>query len=159
MIWLVVFGMAFAFVEAAVVIYLRKLLGYEAGYSQTNYHVFINLGFIAFISPENSLLGGAQLSLVEIIREFATIMMLLAVSALAGKNLKQRVGAFLIAFSIWDVFYYLFLKILVGWPRGLFDQDIFFLIPVPWIGPVITPIAVSILFFVLGCRLFIKKDD
>jgi len=86
-------------------------------------------------------------------------MMLLSVGYLSAQNIKQKMGAFLIAFGFWDIFYYVFLNLLIGWPKSLFDIDLFFLIPVPWIGPVITPIVVSILLIIIGVNLFLKKDN
>ncbi len=53
-------------------------------------------------------------------------------------------------FATWDLSYYAFLRLISGWPQSLFTRDVFFLIPVPWIGPVITPIVAFAAVFYLG---------
>ena len=57
------------------------------------------------------------------------------------------IAAFLFAFSVWDLGYYLFLYLFLSWPSSLATTDVYFLIPWPWLGPVWIPLA---LFFVLG---------
>jgi len=89
-------------------------------------------------------------------REAATIIMLLTVAYISATNWKQRIGAFLITFAFWDIFYYIFLKYLTGWPKSLFDIDVYFLIPVPWIGPVITPIIIFMILAIIGTKLYLK---
>ena len=150
---LTVFSIAFAFVESSVVFYLRKLLAAELGASDRSYTALLDLGFITFVYPDASVMGNAQLGAVEVTREFCTIVMLGATAYLAGNTFKQRIGAFLVAFSIWDLLYYFCLRVLTGWPGGLFDLDVYFLIPVPWIGPVLTPVVISTLLLLVGLRL------
>jgi len=152
---LIVFGAAFGLVEAAVVVYLRKLMGFNVDYVIANYRVLLNLGVITFISPLQPLLADRSVTSVEIGREAATIIMLVAVAFIAGCRLRQRIGAFLVSFAAWDLFYYLFLKVLTGWPRGWFTKDIFFLIPVAWIGPVVTPVVASLTIALVGVRWFL----
>ena len=152
---LVIFSIAFAFVEAAVVFYLRQLLRGELGSSGGSYRELLNLGVIAFVYPDASVLGDAQLGTAEMAREFCTIVMLGATAYLSGDRLKQRIGGFLVAFSVWDLLYYLFLKILTGWPEGLLDVDVYFLLPVPWVGPVLTPLVISTTLLLLGLRLYL----
>jgi hypothetical protein len=101
--FLIVFGVAFGFVEAAVVYYLRDLLNFHAGYAITSYRTLLNLGFITFVLPGHSLLMNSRISSIEIIRETATIIMLISIAFIAGKNRKQRVGAFLVSFACWDI--------------------------------------------------------
>ncbi len=150
---LVAFAAAFGFVEAAVVYDLRDLIGSPRSYSFGHYHALLNLGFIAFVSSVHSLLPPA-VGRVETIREGATMVMLLAVAWLAGRTMRQRVGAYFIAFSVWDLTYYLNLRLIDGWPTSLFTRDVFFLIPVPWIGPVITPLIIFLVVLVIGVRLY-----
>ncbi|MGE5700719.1 MAG: hypothetical protein ACM31N_11740 [Deltaproteobacteria bacterium] len=114
--FLVVFAAAMAFVEAAVVIYLRALLG----------------GGPLFPMKD---LPPAILT-VEIIREGSTLVMLLCAASLAVRGGARRLGAFLLVFAVWDIFYYLWLYAAIGWPAGVADWDILFLIPLPWVGPV-----------------------
>ncbi|MBV8865252.1 MAG: hypothetical protein JO210_07610 [Acidobacteriaceae bacterium] len=68
-------------------------------------------------------------------------------------------GAFLICFGIWDVTFYLFLRLLLHWPASLLTWDILFLVPVPWTGPVIAPILVSVSMFGSGLVLLSREYD
>src|ERR1700756_948252 len=123
-IWLTLFSIAMGFMEAAVVIYLRKIY-YPAGFQ------------FPLIPIDN------DIALVEFLREAATIIMLVGVGALAGKASSQKFAFFIYCFSIWDIFYYIFLKVFLNWPQSFFTWDILFLIPVPWVGPVLAPCLVS----------------
>jgi hypothetical protein len=125
------FGMAMAFFEAAVVVYLRELY-YPHGFS-----------FPLRLIP-------LRLIYIELFREAATIIMLTVVAGLAGKKFWERFGYFIILFGVWDIFYYIWLKITVNWPSSLLEYDILFLIPLPWVGPVIAPVLVAILMVVFG---------
>jgi len=153
---LALFSIAFAFVEAAVVFYLRQILAAELGGSDRSYKELLNLGFIVFVYPDAQSMGNAQLGAVEVTREFCTIVMLAAIAYLSAHTLRQRIGGFLFAFSVWDLFYYLFLKVITGWPRGLLDIDVYFLLPVPWIGPVLTPLVISTVLLLVGVRLYLR---
>ncbi len=150
---LVAFAAAFGFVEAAVVYDLRTLIGSPNAYRFGHYHTLLNLGFITFVSSLHSLLPPA-VGRVEVVRESATMVMLLAVAWLAGRTARQRVGAYFVAFAVWDLTYYLYLRLIDGWPTSLFTRDVFFLVPVPWIGPVITPLLIFLVVLVIGVRLY-----
>ena len=131
--WLVViFAIAMAWVESAVVFYLRSMIDRIEPY-QTNPLPIIG-GFAA----------------VELPREFATLVMLLAVGLLAGRTWRARLGYAVIAFGVWDIFYYVFLKIICGWPHSLLDWDVLFLLPMPWWGPVLAPVLISALMNLWG---------
>ena len=110
-ILLILFSTAMGFMESAVVIYLR--------------HIYYPEGFRFPLVPVSNLDG-----ITELFREFATLIMLVTISAIAGKNPVQRFAIFLLNFAIWDLAYYLFLKLFLGWPLSLFTWDILFLIPV-----------------------------
>ncbi len=155
---LLLFGLAFGYVEAAVVFYLRKLIHFHSNYDLTKYHVILNLKFITFVDPIQALLINSKTNEVEVVREAATIVMLFCLAMLVGKNKLQKLAVFMIGFATWDLAYYLFLKILDNWPRSLFTKDVFFLIPVTWIGPVITPLIISSLILIGGIFLYIKQD-
>lgn len=128
--WLSAFSIAMGFLEAAVVVYLRK--------------IYYPHGFQFPLTPIESSMG-----LTEFLREAATIIMLVAIGIIAGKNTSQKFGIFIFCFAIWDIFYYVFLKALIGWPPSLFTWDILFLIPIPWVGPVLAPCIVSLTMIVL----------
>ena len=149
-----VFAVAFALMEAAVVVYLRKLFGFDAGYLPSEPKTVLNLGFIAFLSPETLILPDKFITQIELLREASTIIILITIALLSAEKLKERLGVFLIAFSTWDIFYYLFLRLFAGWPRSLLDVDVFFLIPVPWVGPILTPIVIFTFLFFLGIYLY-----
>jgi len=120
--------------EAAVVVYLRGLL-YPEGFS-----------FPLKIVQSKHII-------TELFREAATIIMLVTVAALAARKFWERFGYFIILFGVWDIFYYVWLKVLIDWPSSLFDWDILFLIPLPWIGPVIAPVLVALLMIVVGLSI------
>jgi hypothetical protein len=152
---LIVFGVAFGFVEAAVVYYLRALIHFHQNYAIAHYRVYLNLGFITFVSPAHALLLNHRIGDVEVARESATIVMLACIAFVAAPRWRQRLGAFLVCFACWDLAYYLFLRIIDDWPRSLFTRDVFFLIPVTWIGPVITPIILSFVILAIGSKLYL----
>ncbi|MBI4036327.1 hypothetical protein HY386_00415 [Candidatus Daviesbacteria bacterium] len=154
-----IFAIAFAFVEASVVVYLRHLLGvnFTPPQLQRSEILFLTSG-IAFLEPQTALkiITDTTLLNVERIREAATLVMLASVATLAGKLFWERVAFFFLAFGIWDIFYYIFLKLAIGWPKTLTDLDIFFLLPTPWVGPVFVPIFIS-LFLIVGSLLYLLR--
>ena len=119
------FSMAMGLLESAVVIYMREIL-YPGG----------------FDFPLAPIEG--DLALTEILREASTMVMLLTLGLLAGRNSSERFAWFLYSFAVWDILYYVFLKLLIGWPESLLTWDILFLIPVTWVGPVVAPVIVSV---------------
>lgn len=137
LVWVSLFGVAFGMVESAVVVYLRAIY-YPDGFS-----------FPLVAIPWEHLT-------VEVIREAATIIMLAAVGILAGTRAWEKFGFFLVAFGVWDIFYYVWLKILLGWPASLFEWDVLFLIPLPWIGPVLAPVLVSLMMIACGGTIAIR---
>jgi hypothetical protein len=141
---LLLFGVSFGYVEAAVVVYLRAIYDpirerIHPGRSPQDLFPLISPEQLKAAGPENS----GRLT-IEIGREAATIIMLAAFGMVAGRNFNQRMAAFAIAFGLWDISFYAFLKLMIGWPQSLFTWDILFLLPLPWVGPVITPVLVSI---------------
>ena len=127
-IWIAIFAIAFAWVEGAIVVYLREI------YFQGSFY------FPIVVEWENGKLVVDKLMRIEFWREIATIFILVAVGCVAGKNALQKFCFFMIAFGIWDVFYYIWLWVMVGWPESLMTWDLLFFVPVPWVGPVITPV-------------------
>jgi hypothetical protein len=138
---LIIFAIAMAFVEAAVVVYLRALY-YPEGFS-----------IILKSLPDLHVR-------VEMFRELATIVMLMTVAGIAGRKGWERFGYFMILFGVWDIFYYLWLNICISWPRSFTDWDILFLVPVPWVGPVIAPVLISAVLVAAGIgitRLYTRE--
>lgn len=132
--WLTVavYAVAMAWVEAAVVYYLRTMIDRIVPYQPDP------LPVIGYLGP------------VELAREAATLVMLFTVGVLAGRTWKARLGYTAIAFGVWDILYYAFLKLMCGWPHGLLDWDILFLLPLPWWGPVLAPMLIALLMIVWG---------
>jgi hypothetical protein len=130
--WVVVFAVAFAWVESAVVVYLRKIF-FDGVFR-----------FPLLVTWEGGRHVVDPLVRIEFGREIATVIMLAAVSRMAGKSGIQRFGFFMIAFGVWDMFYYLWLYIMVGWPKSLMTWDLLFYVPLPWVGPVVAPLAVAL---------------
>ena len=141
------FGAAFGFVEASVVVYLGAIMGLLPGYCG-------NLADVTNLSSgiyQNAHLLGALpkgFLTVEIVREAATMIMLISVALLTVSAARERWAIFLWAFAVWDVFYYVGLRATVGWPSSLLTPDVLFLIPVPWFSQVWFPILVSALTMV-----------
>jgi hypothetical protein len=132
--WLTVclFAIAFAWVESAVVFYLRTHVDRLEPYQADPLPLIGDLGS------------------VELGRELATMIMLLTVGVLAGKTWRARWGYAVLAFGVWDIFYYVFLKVMYGWPHSLLDWDILFLLPLPWWGPVLAPMLIALLMILWG---------
>jgi hypothetical protein len=80
---------------------------------------------------------------IEVIREAATIIMLATAASAATRTFPAWLAAFSIAFGAWDLSFYATLRVLTGWPASLITWDLLFLIPVPWVGPVLAPSIVS----------------
>jgi len=137
----VAFAIAMAWVEAASVFYIRALVGRIEPYQ-------------ANPLPINDALGS-----VELWREASTLVMLATVGMLAGRTWRRRVGYSALAFGAWDIFYYVFLRIMSGWPRTLLDWDILFLLPLPWWGPVLAPVSIALVMIVWGTLATQAKDD
>ena len=94
---------------------------------------------------------------VEAGREAATLAMLLGVAFVAGQNGWIRYAAFAMLFGIWDITYYVVLKGLLDWPASILDFDILFLLPLPWIGPCLAPILISV--GLIGSAIVIEQLD
>jgi hypothetical protein len=131
LLWVTIFAIAMGIFEGAVVVYLRAL--------------YYPLGFTF---PLVTL--GKQIAITELIREFASLFMLLSLAILIGKNLSQKFAVFIYSFAVWDIVYYIFLKLILNWPESFFTWDILFLLPVTWTGPVISPIIISLLMISLA---------
>lgn len=133
--WATAYALAMGYLEATVVVYLRGLL------NTTNAAVELH-GYMG----------------VEIGREAATLVMLAAVGWLAGRTWRERGAYWAFAFGIWDMSYYLFLKVLIGWPGSFFSPDVLFLIPVRWSGPVLAPVLISVLMCATALLALVRLE-
>ncbi len=128
------FGIAMGLLEAIVVVYLRELY-FPGGFR-----------FPLRLIPE-------QMLRMEALRELSTLIMLAAFAAAAARKPILRFSVFLLAFGVWDIFYYVFLKVLLNWPDSLLTWDVLFLIPITWLGPVLAPVLCSLTMIGLGLLL------
>ncbi len=136
------FALAFGYVEAAVVVYIRAAVGLLPGYQGTLEDVR-RLSAALYRQPILEIQMSPALIRVEVFREAATIIMLASVALLVGRTRTERWAAFLWCFALWDVMYYAGLWATVRWPYSLLAPDVLFLIPVPWLAQVWFPVLVS----------------
>jgi hypothetical protein len=136
----VAFAIAMAWVEAASVYYIRALVGRIEPYQANPLPIDDALGY------------------VELWREASTLVMIATLGVLAGRTWRHRAGYAALAFGIWDIFYYVFLRVMTGWPRTLLDWDILFLLPLPWWGPVLAPVSIALLMIVWGTLATQSRD-
>jgi hypothetical protein len=130
----IAYAVAMAFLESAVVVYLQRALGIDP--------------YALFPVQEPALAG--DLALIEVGREAATLVMLGTVGWLAGRSALERLAWTAVAFGTWDILYYAWLWVFVGWPPSLGTWDLLFLIPVPWTGPVWAPATISLALIGFG---------
>jgi len=154
--WVVLFGLAFGYVEAAVVVYLREI------YDPIRAQLFPDMepgALLPLITLEQLReLGGNHLRTlsIELGREFATLLMLAAVAGAARRRRHEWIAFFMIAFGVWDLAYYGGLKWMIGFPESLATWDLLFLIPMPWLSPVLAPVIVS--FTMIGAALVLLRQ-
>ncbi len=149
------FSIAFAYIESAVVVYLRVIFHPE--------------GFDFPLAVFGVTPLAKRLLLTEIGREAATLVLILTGAWLFGRTRQERGAYFLVIFAVWDVFYYVWLKVLLNWPGSIMDWDVLFLIPHVWASPVLYPVLVSLAMFAFaviilqratrGKPLVVKKSD
>lgn len=137
-IWVTIFSIAMGFLESAVVVYARAL--------------YFPDGFEFPLVPISEVVA-----LTELWREIATIVMLIGIGILAGNSKPSKFAYFIYSFAIWDIFYYIFLKIILDWPSSLLTWDLLFLVPVTWVGPVLSPLIVAFTMIILSIVLLIKN--
>jgi len=137
--WLAVWGVCFGYIEAAVVVYLRRIY-YPQGFAFP----------VVMIEP--------GIAAVELAREAVTLLFMWAAAALAYRTFLNRIAAYMILFGIWDIFYYVFLKVSLSWPRSFFTWDILFLLPLPWVGPVWAPVLVSTGMVCAGIIILLRHE-
>jgi hypothetical protein len=133
--WVSLYAIAMALLEAAVVAYIRALIDVTADRVDVGPYLTIEIG-----------------------REAATIVMLVAVGWIAGTHRLDRWAYGLFAFGLWDIAYYVWLKVLLDWPRTLLDWDILFLIPLRWWGPVLSPVLIAVLICVSAVLAVLRLE-
>jgi hypothetical protein len=138
---LLVFAVSMGYLETSVAYYERIILGISPSY---------NLNILPKFLSEHLI--------IEQLREISTILMLFAVGMLVGKSKIEKVAVFLFCFGVWDLSYYIFYYALIQWPTSLLTIDLLFLVPVPWIAPIILPITISIIMVVWSTYVIIKKN-
>ncbi|MDO8663360.1 MAG: hypothetical protein Q7K28_00765 [Candidatus Wildermuthbacteria bacterium] len=136
---LALFGIAMGLLEAITVVYIREIVAYRIGAS---YQPLTTVPFPVHL---------------ERIREGATIVMLLAIGFVSGNNFRQRLAYFLYVFGIWDILYYIGLRIFLGWPVSIFSWDTLFYIPQPWRAPVLVPVICSILLIFIALAMVYRN--
>ena len=130
---LLVLGIAFGIIEATVVIYLRPF------FAPAN-----DPFALVILRPEA--MSDLQKTLIsaEVWREAATLLLLAAAATIAARSILYWLSYFVFTFAVWDIFYYIWLSVRIGWPHSLFDWDILFLIPRMWLAPVLAPCLISL---------------
>lgn len=138
---LAVFGISMAHLEGVVVVYLRNVLKMSDS------------------EPDRDTIGrfSKRYLHIEMTREAATIVMLIVIAILAGNSWPERGLLFLWTFAFWDLFYYVFLYLLIKWPSGLKSTDVLFLIPKPWIAPVWLPVTISSVTIIIVGAVFLFR--
>jgi len=131
------FAIAMAYLESAVVVYLRGMYGIVDLVRDTNFIVDVY-------------------TYIEIGREAATLIMLVMIGLIAGNTWQKKISFSILAFGVWDIFYYIWLYVFIQWPKSIFEWDILFLIPLPWWGPVIAPVLISLLLIAFAYLLIIE---
>jgi len=139
LITITAFAIAMAFLESAVVVYMREIL-YPGGFDFPLSPIPINL------------------ALTELFREVATMIMLITIGIVAARRFSTGFAWFIYSFAIWDIFYYVFLWLLLGWPQSLMTWDVLFLIPTTWTGPVLSPVLVSLTMILLAMVILIRAE-
>jgi hypothetical protein len=138
--WVAIFSISMAFLESAVVIYLRELY-YPEGFS----------------FPLKTL--SEKIIVTELFRELATLIMMISVAFMVASNKNDRFSWFIFVFGIWDIFYYVFLKIFLDWPASLLTWDILFLLPSTWVGPIICPIINSLTMIIIAIIVLVPGKN
>lgn len=139
LILVALFSISMGFLETAVVIYIRELY-YPEGFAFPLKMMSINVAF------------------TELLRELATLIMLITIGLLAGRTKNEKFAYFIYSFGIWDIFYYIFLKLLINWPESIMTWDILFLLPTTWVGPVIAPVLLSLVMILLALAITYLTD-
>ena len=138
LLWLTLFTITFGYCESALVYYLHDLF-YPDGFSYP---------FLPF---------HMKMLVVDMVREIAATLVIVVVVCMAARGLWRRFALFMYVFGLWEILYYTGLYILEGWPKSLLSNDLIFLVPVPWSGPVLAPMLISV-FLILSAAVIIGAE-
>jgi len=141
----IVFSVAFGYIESAVVVDLRAI------FHPNGFHFPMQVFALTA--------QGRHLLLTEIGREAATLALILTAAWLFSRNRQEAIAYFMLIFAVWDIFYYVWLKVLLDWPATLLDWDVLFLIPVVWASPVLYPVLVSLTMFALAVAILYRSEQ
>jgi hypothetical protein len=155
--WWTLFAASFGYIEAAVVVYIRRLTGMAPG---LDYPAILAARGLSFRSPailtEIERYGILPL---ELSREAATLLLLFGAAWAGGRSLRERLAIFGYTFAVWDLGYYVFLAAWIGFPRRLTDTDIYFLLPTAWYGPVWFPTVIVMPTILLLCLRILLNEE
>ena len=141
---LTAFGIGLGHIEAVVVVYIRRVLGWAS--------------LPADIGPGNLAGVPGWLIHTEQTREVASIIVLVALAWLVGRNFVERLATFLFAFGVWDITYYVDLRVMIDWPESMRTMDCLFLIPRPWYAPVWLPILASLAMIAVAVSIMLAIE-
>ena len=154
LLWWTLYAASFGYVEALVVVYIRRLGQMPPGGDYPA--IWARHGQPwngASIISEMHRLGVYE---TEYTREIATLLLLLGPAMAAGRTGRERLGLYLYTFAVWDETYYLWLNLWTGFPQSLAATDLYFLVPIAWYGPVWFPVLVVMPLLILaGLRLLL----
>lgn len=145
-----------AYMEAVLVVYLREILAISYPQQIPPAEVALSVPYFTLLKNPLSVIPDLKILIIEIFRETATIIMLFTFAWLVGKKWHEKLAVFFFSFGLWDIFYYVFLYVLLKWPTSLSTIDVLFLIPLPWIAPVWVPILVSTLMISISVFIMVK---
>lgn len=151
---IICFAISMAYLESAVVVYLREMFALHYLTTPQGIELALKLPYFALIKNPLIIIPDLKILLIEILREAATLIILVSFALLVGKRWNEKLATFLLTFGLWDIFYYIFLYLLIGWPQSLATLDILFLIPLPWVAPVWLPIGISVCMILVAIFLF-----
>jgi len=139
----IVFSIAFGYIESAVVVYLRAI------FHPNGFHFPMQVFALTA--------QGRHLLLTEVGREAATLVLILTAAWLFSRKRQEIVAYSMLIFAVWDIFYYVWLKVLLDWPATLLDWDVLFLIPVVWASPVLYPVLISMAMFAFAAAILYRS--
>jgi hypothetical protein len=152
---ILLFAISMAYLESALVVYLREILAISySSQMPSAVETAFKIPYFALIKNPLTIIPDVKVLIIEIFREAATIIMLFTFALLVGKKVREKAAIFLLSFAVWDIFYYVFLYVLLGWPASLATLDILFLIPLPWVAPVWVPLLMSTIMIIIAGFLF-----